>query len=115
MIYTQFGEKKVSKIALGGALFGSKIPKAQAFQIMDKYLEAGGNVLDTARGYAAWLDGGENASENAIGEFLKSNSDRENVVVVTKGGLPTEDRLDVLRVNEQDVLADLENSLKYCL
>ena len=113
MIYTQIGGRKISKIALGGALFGSKIPKTQAFEIMDKFLETGGNAIDTARGYAAWLEGGANASENAIGEFMKSCSVREKTVVVTKGGLPREECFDVSRLTEKEVFSDVDESLKW--
>ena len=113
MIYTQINGKNASKIVLGSALFGSQIPKAQAFEIMDEFLAAGGNVIDTARGYAAWLDGGANASERTIGEYMQKNSARERIILVTKGGLPSEERLDVPRVTEQDVLSDLEESLQW--
>ena len=113
MIYTQINGKNASKIVLGSALFGSQIPKAQAFEIMDEFLAAGGNVIDTARGYAAWLDGGANASERTIGEYMQENSARERIILVTKGGLPSEERLDVPRVTEREVLSDLEESLQW--
>ncbi|MFZ4395669.1 MAG: aldo/keto reductase, partial [Kiritimatiellia bacterium] len=43
-----------SRIILGTASFGSNIPREEAFAAMDAYLEAGGNVLDTAHIYSSW-------------------------------------------------------------
>lgn len=42
---------KLSKIAKGADHFGVTIPKERAFALMDRYLELGGNVIDTARLY----------------------------------------------------------------
>ena len=44
-----------SVVCLGTALMGSTITEARAFQMLDRYVEAGGNFLDSARIYADWL------------------------------------------------------------
>ena len=46
---------------------------------MDHYLNAGGNVIDTAELYARWVPGGEHQSEKVIGEWL-----RDQVILSTK-------------------------------
>ncbi|WP_170464613.1 aldo/keto reductase [Ruegeria arenilitoris] len=76
---------RVSPLAYGAGSFGDawgdawSSGKAQAREIFDRYLEAGGNFFDTSNAY----QGGE--SEEWLGEFIKSASNRERVVVSTKG------------------------------
>ena len=43
-----------SRIALGTASFGTTVPEGDAFKLMDAFVEAGGNIMDTASLYAAW-------------------------------------------------------------
>ena len=47
------GTLKLAKIARGADYFGVRIPEERAFSLMDRYLELGGNVIDTARIYGA--------------------------------------------------------------
>lgn len=75
-----------SPIALGTAGLGSAIPQAAAFQLLDAYVDAGGNHLDTAHDYASWLPGGAGASECTIGAWLKRSGRRERLLVATKIG-----------------------------
>jgi len=71
----------VSKIALGTMYFGAETSQDDAFAILDAYMEAGGNFIDTANVYA----GG--ASETTIGNWLKArpNDVTHRVVLATKG------------------------------
>lgn len=75
-----------SPIVLGTAGFGTDIPTAEAFSIMDAYLERRGNHFDTANDYASWVPNGAGASERTIGQWLKRSNARENVLIATKGG-----------------------------
>jgi aryl-alcohol dehydrogenase-like predicted oxidoreductase len=60
-----------SRLALGTDYFGSTVSRELSMQLMDHYLEAGGNVIDTAESYARWLPDGEYQSEKVIGEWLR--------------------------------------------
>ncbi|MFC1451719.1 aldo/keto reductase [Verrucomicrobiota bacterium] len=75
----------VFPIVLGTALFGSAIPKKEAFELLDAYAEAGGNFLDTAHIYAAWLPGGEGMSERTVGRWIRLRQARKGIILATKG------------------------------
>ncbi|MBA3545249.1 MAG: aldo/keto reductase [Nannocystis sp.] len=73
---------RVSPLCLGTMTFGTEFgwgsPKATAHRILDRYLEAGGNFVDTADFYT----GG--TSERIIGEYLAETGRRDDVVLATK-------------------------------
>ena len=71
----------VSRLALGTMYFGDETPEDEAFAILDAYLEAGGNFVDTADVYA----GGR--SEETIGRWLAARPREftDRVVLATKG------------------------------
>lgn len=103
---------KPSRICLGTASFGSDIPRKQAFAVLDAYVEAGGNFLDTAHIYAAWREGGWGASERTVGEWIRSNGLRDHIVLATKGAHPPLDDLDHGRSSQADIDHDLNESLE---
>src|SRR3954470_13672132 len=70
------GPFRVSNICLGGMFFGSKTPAAESHRMLDRFVEAGGNFVDTADVYAG---GG---SERTLQPWLTRNRDR--VIVATK-------------------------------
>jgi len=76
--------EKASVIALGTAWYGSDIPEKQSLQLLDTYVEMGGNFLDTAHSYMRWGGRGEAKSELTIGKWLR-NQDRKQVLIGTKG------------------------------
>ncbi|MDD7929085.1 aldo/keto reductase [Microbacterium thalli] len=74
----------VFPLALGGNVFGWTADRDASFAILDAFVEGGGNFVDTADSYSAWVPGhagGE--SETIIGEWLAARS-RPEVVVATK-------------------------------
>jgi len=74
----------VFPLALGGNVFGWTADRDASFAILDAFVEGGGNFIDTADSYSAWVPGhtgGE--SETIIGEWLAARS-RPEVVVATK-------------------------------
>jgi aryl-alcohol dehydrogenase-like predicted oxidoreductase len=76
---------KVSPICLGTMQFGWTADEAASFQIMDAYFEAGGNFLDTADAYSAWVPGNPGGvSEAIIGHWMKERNQRYRIVVATK-------------------------------
>jgi aryl-alcohol dehydrogenase-like predicted oxidoreductase len=76
---------RVFPLCLGGNVFGWTIDEQQSFQVLDAYAAAGGNFIDTADVYSAWVpghSGGE--SETIIGRWMKSRGNRANTLVATK-------------------------------
>lgn len=75
----------VSPLALGGNVFGWGADAAQSFAVLDAYTAAGGNFIDTADSYTAWVDGNEGGeSETIIGDWVASRGNRSDVLIATK-------------------------------
>ncbi|MFI0720849.1 aldo/keto reductase [Streptomyces sp. NPDC021224] len=76
---------EVFPLSLGGNVFGWSADKATSFAVLDAYAEAGGNFVDTADAYTAWIPGNVGGeSEHIIGEWLAARGNRDSVVVATK-------------------------------
>lgn len=79
---------KVAPIALGGNVFDWTADEAASFAVLDKFVDAGGTMIDTADVYSAWVPGHKGGeSEALIGRWLKRDpSKRDKVVIATKVG-----------------------------
>jgi len=79
---------KVAPLALGGNVFGWTADEPTSFRILDAFVDAGGNMIDTADVYSAWVPGHQGGeSETIIGRWLKRDpSKRQKVVIATKVG-----------------------------
>jgi aryl-alcohol dehydrogenase-like predicted oxidoreductase len=78
---------QVSPLAFGGNVFGWTVDEALSFRLMDAWLDAGFNFIDTADMYSNWVpghSGGE--SETIIGKWLQQSGKRNRVVLATKLG-----------------------------
>jgi aryl-alcohol dehydrogenase-like predicted oxidoreductase len=76
---------EVFPLSLGGNVFGWTADETRSFAVLDAYAAAGGNFLDTADSYSAWVEGNEGGeSETVIGKWLKSRGNRADIVVATK-------------------------------
>ncbi len=76
---------KVARICLGTMQWGWTADEKTAFTVMDAYVEAGGNFIDTADIYSAWVPGNEGGvSEAVIGRWLKARGNRHLIVLATK-------------------------------
>ena len=79
----------IAPLVLGGNTFGWTADEATSFAILDRFVEHGFDLIDTANVYSAWVpghDGGE--SERIIGRWLKKGGKRERVLIATKVGHP---------------------------
>src|SRR2546423_9383219 len=101
-----------STLVLGTDYFGSTVDRDLSMQLMDRYLEAGGNVIDTAELYARWIPGGEHQSEKVIGEWLRDRRVRDQIILSTKGAHPRLDSMEVPRMSKAEIQSDLELSLR---
>jgi aryl-alcohol dehydrogenase-like predicted oxidoreductase len=80
---------KVYPFCFGGNVFGWTIDEQQSFKILDQFLDAGLNFIDTADVYSSWVPGNKGGeSETIIGNWLKSSGKRDKVVIATKVGKP---------------------------
>ncbi|MEU8958704.1 aldo/keto reductase [Streptomyces sp. NPDC048518] len=78
---------EVFPLSLGGNVFGWTADRAASFAVLDAYTAAGGNFIDTADVYSAWVDGNRGGeSETLVGEWLAERGNRSDVVIATKVG-----------------------------
>ena len=77
----------VFPLCLGGNVFGWTASEQESFAILDAYAAAGGNFIDTADSYSAWVPGhvgGE--SETIIGRWMAARGGRNRMIIATKVG-----------------------------
>ncbi len=78
---------RIAPLMLGGNVFGWNVDEPSSFKLLDAFLDAGFNAIDTADSYSRWAPGhtgGE--SETVIGNWLKQSGKRDRVVIATKVG-----------------------------
>ncbi|GAA2299981.1 aldo/keto reductase [Streptomyces caniferus] len=81
------GSLSVSPLSLGGNVFGWTADEAESFAVLDAYVAGGGNFIDTADVYSAWVPGNKGGeSETVLGNWLSSRGNRSDVVIATKVG-----------------------------
>ncbi|RZL42274.1 MAG: aldo/keto reductase [Variovorax sp.] len=83
---------QVSPLAFGGNVFGWTVDESLSFSLLDAWLDAGFNFVDTADVYSRWVPGhagGE--SETIIGKWLRQSGKRNRLVLATKVGKPMGD------------------------
>jgi aryl-alcohol dehydrogenase-like predicted oxidoreductase len=79
---------EVAPLALGGNVFGWTVNEEKAFPILDAFVSAGFNLIDTADVYPRWVPGNQGGeSEAIIGNWLKRSGKRHEVIVATKVGV----------------------------
>jgi len=77
----------VFPLCLGGNVFGWTADEQQSFAVLDAYVAVGGNFIDTAETYSAWVpghSGGE--SEAIIGNWMRARGNQAEMIVATKTG-----------------------------
>jgi aryl-alcohol dehydrogenase-like predicted oxidoreductase len=99
----------VSRLCLGGNVFGWTADERTSFAVLDAFVVAGGNFIDTADSYlwrAPGNSGGE--SETIIGRWMVSRGNRDSVVIATKvGSWPQRPGL-----SRANIVAAVEDSLR---
>ncbi|MFD5453120.1 MULTISPECIES: aldo/keto reductase [unclassified Streptomyces] len=76
---------EVFPLSLGGNVFGWTADQDTSFAVLDAYTAAGGNFVDTADSYSAWVDGNSGGeSETLIGKWLAARGNRADLVIATK-------------------------------
>lgn len=104
--------KKLSKIGLGVSRFGTRIPDELSSAMLERFLEAGGTLIDTARNYYEWVENGRGKSEQFLGRWMESNHCRDNVVLSTKGGVTSSGKLSRVDLSRDALMNELNESLE---
>jgi len=98
-------------LALGSNVFGWTIDEATSFKILDGFVDAGLNLIDTADVYSSWKPGNVGGeSETIIGKWLKQSGKRDKVIIATKVGNPMGP--DKKGLSKKYILNAVEDSLK---
>ena len=78
-------------LCLGGNVFGWTLDEAGSFAVLDAYVQAGGNFIDTADVYSAFARGNSGGeSETIIGRWMAERGNRDELVIATKVGMYAE-------------------------
>ena len=102
---------EISPLVFGGNVFGWTVDEPTTFTLLDAFVAAGFNAIDTADSYSRWVPGhvgGE--SETILGKWLKRSGNREKVILATKVGweLGPEQK----GLSRAHILRSAENSLR---
>ena len=104
---------RVSALCLGGNTFGWTTDQKASEAVLDAYVEAGGNFIDTADVYSRWVPGhtgGE--SENVLGKWMKARGNRRGVIIATKVMGPMGPGPNDTGLSRQHIVEGVEDSLR---
>ncbi|MEO3870012.1 aldo/keto reductase [Nonomuraea sp. B12E4] len=109
MRHTTLGSSgcSISRVALGTMTFGQKTPEAEAFAQLDRFVEVGGTLVDTADSY------GEGTSERIVGRWIASRPAdvRDRIVLATKARFPTGPGTNDVGLSRKHLARALDGSL----
>src|ERR1700691_6108799 len=102
---------EVSPICLGGNVFGWTADEPTSFAILDEFVGAGFNFVDTADVYSRWVPGHKGGeSETVLGNWFKRSGNRKKVILATKVGI--ELAPDKKGLSKAYMLSEAEDSLQ---
>jgi aryl-alcohol dehydrogenase-like predicted oxidoreductase len=79
---------EISPLVFGGNVFGWTVDEQSSFRLLDAFLDAGFNCIDTADVYSRWKPGNSGGeSETIIGNWLKARGNRARLIIATKCGI----------------------------
>ena len=101
----------VAPLAFGGNVFGWTIDEKRSHELLDAFVEAGFNLIDTSDSYSRWVPGHQGGeSETIIGNWIKRRGNRDKVVIATKVG--SDMGLNRPDLSAKWILEEVENSLR---
>jgi len=101
---------QIAPINFGGNVFGWTLNEEESFAILDAFVEAGFNFIDTADTYSWWVNGTGGQSETIIGKWLSTRKNREQIVLATKVGSQTNEH--PYDISAAHILKSVDESLK---
>ena len=79
---------EIAPLVFGGNVFGWTVQESTAFSLLDRFVDAGFNLIDTADIYSKWVPGNSGGeSETVLGRWLKRSGKRNKVLIATKVGI----------------------------
>lgn len=79
---------KVAPLMFGGNVFGWTLDEAKSFEILDAFMAAGFDFIDTADVYSRFIPGNQGGeSETILGKWMKARGNRSRVILSTKVGM----------------------------
>jgi len=104
---------RVAALCLGGNTFGWTTDQKASEAVLDAYVEAGGNFIDTADVYARWVPGNKGGeSETALGTWLRARGNRRAIVIATKVMAPMGPGPNDTGLSRQHIVEGVEDSLR---
>ena len=102
---------EVGTLAFGCNVFGWTVQETLGFELLDRFVDSGLNMLDTADIYSKWGEGNSGGeSETLIGNWLSSRGNRDRVVIATKVGM--EMAPGVTGLSKEHIMKSAEDSLR---
>jgi aryl-alcohol dehydrogenase-like predicted oxidoreductase len=101
---------EIAPLAFGGNVFGWTVDEGRTFELLDAFVDAGFNLIDTADVYSKWAPGNSGGeSETLIGRWLKKSGKRDRVLIATKVGMEMAGRKGLSRAH---ILESVDGSLE---
>lgn len=114
MEYRKLGRTglKVSRLCLGGNVFGWTCDEPASQAVLDAYASGGGNFIDSADVYASWAPGNQGGeSELILGRWMHERSNRAEMIIATKAGSPMGEGPNQRGLSRQHIMNAVEDSL----
>lgn len=107
----KLGSLDIAPLVFGGNVFGWTVDEKGSFALLDAFLDAGFNCVDTADVYSKWKPGNAGGeSETIIGKWFKARGNRAKVILATKCGM--EMAPDKKGLSKAYIMRAVEDSLK---
>ena len=113
MKYKRLGflRQDASCIALGSVPMGTSLNEQLSFEILDGFMDIGGNFIDTARVYGDIANGVQGVAEQTIGRWMRARANRDKVILSTKGAHPPTHDAHISRMTPENIFSDCQQSL----
>ncbi len=102
---------RTKPVVFGGNVFGWTLDEKQSMDVLDQFLDAGFNAIDTADSYSHWVEGNSGGeSETILGKWFKQRQNRDRVLLITKvGSVPGKQERNV---HKEYIIRAAEESLR---
>ena len=110
----QLGQTELytSPIVFGGNVFGWTANEKESFKLIDKFLDMGFNMIDSADVYSRWADGNSGGeSETVLGKYMKERGNRDKITLTTKVGSSMQEGGDK-DISKEHIFKAVEDSLR---
>lgn len=108
-----YSDLHVAPLAFGGNVFGWTTSEEISFKLLDGFVDAGLNLIDTADIYSVWAPGNNGGeSETIIGRWLKRSGKRDAVLIATKVGMNMSADLGSKSLSRKHISESIEASLR---